>query len=54
MIAKTPTEGVLKLIDNSGVELQNFLKLFNALINGQLLSVPAITARSLSEDKVIY
>ena len=37
-----------------GAELQNLLKLFDALMNGQLLDVPTITARSLPEDKVIY
>ena len=37
-----------------GAELQNLLKLFDALMNGQLLDVPTITARNLPEDKVIY
>ena len=51
--APGPVPGTLRIVFNSA-ELQNLLKLFDALMNGQLLDVPTITARSLPEDKVIY
>ena len=37
-----------------GAELQNLLKLFGSLVDGQLSTLPTIPLRSEKREKVIY